>query len=50
MKALLRAELLKQRSTRTGLGLFGAMLGFVLLAVLLHGFGLPAEDLGGPHE
>jgi ABC-2 type transport system permease protein len=49
VKALLRAELLKQRSTRTGLGLFGAMLGLVLLAVLLHGFGLPAEDLGGPH-
>jgi ABC-type transport system involved in multi-copper enzyme maturation permease subunit len=40
---------LKQRSTRTGLGLFGAMVGLVLLAVLLHGFGLPAEDLGGPH-
>jgi ABC-2 type transport system permease protein len=47
VRALLRAELLKQRSTRTGLGLFGAMLGLVLLAVLLHGFGLPAEDLGG---
>jgi ABC-type transport system involved in multi-copper enzyme maturation permease subunit len=49
VKSLLRAELLKQRSTRTGLGLFGAMLGLVLLAVLLHGLGLPAEDLGGPH-
>lgn len=46
MRALLRAELLKQRSTRTGLGLFAAMLGLVLLAVLLHGFGLRAEDLG----
>jgi len=46
VRALLRAELLKQRSTRTGLGLFAAMLGLVLLAVLLHGFGLPAEDLG----
>jgi ABC-2 type transport system permease protein len=45
MKALLRAELLKQRSTRTVLGLFAAMLGLVLLAVLLHGFGLPAEGL-----
>jgi ABC-2 type transport system permease protein len=43
--ALLRAELLKQRSTRTDLGLFGGMLGLVLLVVLLHGFGLPAEDL-----
>lgn len=49
MKALLRAELLKQRSTRTGLGLFAAMLGLVLLAVLLHAFGLAAEDLGRPH-
>ncbi|MDP9300821.1 MAG: ABC transporter permease subunit [Actinomycetota bacterium] len=44
--ALIRAELLKQRSTWTGLGLFAAMLCLVLLAVLLHGFGLPAEDLG----
>ncbi|MGH2658823.1 MAG: ABC transporter permease [Actinomycetota bacterium] len=49
MRALLRAELLKQRSTRTGLGLFAAMLGLVLLAVLLHSFGLPAEDLDDPH-
>ena len=49
MRALLRAELLKQRSTRTGLGLFAAMLGLVLLAVLLHGFALPAEDLSDPH-
>jgi len=49
VRALLRAELLKQRSTRTGLGLFAAMLGLVLLAVLLHGFGLGAEDLGAPH-
>ena len=46
MRALLRAELLKQRSTRTAIALFAAMLGLVLLAVLLHGFGLPAEDLG----
>lgn len=49
MKAELRAELLKQRSTRTSLGLVGAMLGLILLAVLLHGFGLPAEELGAPH-
>jgi ABC-type transport system involved in multi-copper enzyme maturation permease subunit len=46
VRALLRAELLKQRSTRTGLGLLAAMLGLVLLAVLLHSL-LPAEDLGG---
>jgi len=44
--AQLRAELLKQRSTRTNLSLFVAMLALVLLAVLLHVFGLPAEDLG----
>jgi ABC-type transport system involved in multi-copper enzyme maturation permease subunit len=38
--AALRAELFKQRSTRTGLALFVAMLGLVLFVVLLHGFGL----------
>jgi len=48
VRALIRAELLKQRSTRTGLGLFAAMLGLVLLAVLLHTL-LPAEDLGDRH-
>ena len=46
MNAALRAELFKQRSTRTALGLFAAMLGLVLLAVLLHSFGLAAENLG----
>jgi ABC-2 type transport system permease protein len=45
VSAALRAELFKQRSTRTALGLFGAMLGLVLLAVLLHGFGLAAGAL-----
>lgn len=45
MTALLRAELLKQRSTRTTLGLFATMLGLILLAELLHGLGLPAKDL-----
>jgi ABC-type transport system involved in multi-copper enzyme maturation permease subunit len=40
VSAALRAELFKQRSTRTGLGLFAAMLALVLLVVLLHGFGL----------
>jgi ABC-2 type transport system permease protein len=49
VRAELRSELLKQRSTRTGLGLFSAMLGLVLVAVLLHGFGLAAADLAGPH-
>jgi ABC-2 type transport system permease protein len=43
--AQVRSELLKQRSTSTTLGLFGALLALVLLAVILHGFGLPAADL-----
>jgi ABC-2 type transport system permease protein len=43
--ALLRAELLKQRSTRTNLGLFATLLALVLLAVLLHGLARPAKDL-----
>ncbi len=46
MIAQLRAELLKQRSTRTNLGLLAAMLGLVLLVVLLHGVGLPAKNFG----
>ena len=45
MTGLLRAELLKQRSTTTNLGLFLAMVGLVLLAVLLHGLSLPAGRL-----
>lgn len=45
MTAQLRAELLKQRTTRTSLGLFSALLGLVLLAVVLHGFGLPADQI-----
>ena len=49
MRALLRMELLKQRSTRTTLGLFAAMLGLVLLAVLLHGL-LPAQSLRSPNN
>ncbi|MGH3995659.1 MAG: hypothetical protein ACRDSN_24720, partial [Pseudonocardiaceae bacterium] len=50
MRAQLRAELLKQRSTRTSLGRLAGMLGLVLFAVLLHGLGLPAENLGGSSE
>ncbi len=46
MTAQLRSELLKQRSTRTNLGLLAAMLGLVLLVVLLHGFAVPVEDAG----
>jgi ABC-type transport system involved in multi-copper enzyme maturation permease subunit len=44
VKAQLRAELFKLRSTRTGLGLFAAMTALVLLAVVLHSL-LPAEAL-----
>lgn len=44
MRAQLRSELFKLRSTRTGLGLFAAMTGLVLLAVVLHSL-LPAEAL-----
>ncbi|MGH2450525.1 MAG: hypothetical protein ACRDGE_04500 [Candidatus Limnocylindria bacterium] len=44
MRAALRAELFKQRTTGTGLGLFAAMLGLVLFVVLLHGFGLAAGN------
>jgi ABC-2 type transport system permease protein len=45
VNAALRAELFKQRSTRTDLSLFGAMTALVLFAVLLHGLGLPAGNL-----
>jgi len=45
VRAQLRAELLKQRSTGTSLGLFAAMLGLIAFAALLHGFGLAAEEL-----
>jgi hypothetical protein len=50
MTAQLRAELLKQRSTGTNLGLLSAMLGLVLLAVLLHGFGLSAKSVDGSSQ
>jgi ABC-type transport system involved in multi-copper enzyme maturation permease subunit len=40
----LRAELFKQRSTRTLAGLFSAMVGLVVFAVVLHGLGLAAEN------
>jgi ABC-type transport system involved in multi-copper enzyme maturation permease subunit len=47
MMAELRAEFLKLRTTKTVLGLLGAMVGLVLLAVLLHTLGLPARNLAG---
>jgi ABC-type transport system involved in multi-copper enzyme maturation permease subunit len=45
VSAQLRAELFKHRSTFTNPGLFLAMLGLVLLAVLLHALSLPADRL-----
>ena len=50
MTALLRAELLKQRSTRANLGLLAATAGLVSLAVLLHGLGLPGERVDSRSE
>jgi ABC-2 type transport system permease protein len=50
VKADLRAELFKQRSTRTDFALFGAMIGLVLLAVLLHGLGLTARNVDSASE
>lgn len=50
MRAQLRSELFKQRSTATSLGMFAAMLGLVLLAVLLHALGLAREHLDGASE
>jgi ABC-2 type transport system permease protein len=47
MKAELRAEFLKLRTTKTTLGLLAAMLGLVLLSVILHGLGLSATDVAG---
>jgi len=44
MNAALRAELFKQRSTRTVFGLLAAMLVLITFVVLLHGFGLAAEQ------
>jgi ABC-2 type transport system permease protein len=45
MSALLRAELLKQRSTRTSVGFLLVMLGLILFAVALHSFALKANSL-----
>jgi ABC-2 type transport system permease protein len=48
--AQLRSELLKLRSTRGVAGLFATMLGLVLVASLLHGFGLEVRDVDGRDE
>ena len=45
MKAQLRSELYKLRSTWTVASVVAAMLALVTLAVLLHGFGLSASRL-----
>lgn len=45
MKVALRAELLKLRTTKTMLGLLGAMVGLVLLVAMLHALGLPLDKL-----
>jgi ABC-2 type transport system permease protein len=45
MRAQLRSELLKQRSTPTNLGLLAAMLGLVVIAVVLHVFSLSVAEL-----
>ena len=50
MRAVLRAELFKQRTTQTGRSLFGAMLCLVLFAVVLHGALLPTENIDGDAE
>jgi ABC-2 type transport system permease protein len=44
VRAALRAELFKHRTTRTVLSLFAGLLGLVLFVVLLHGFGLAARN------
>lgn len=50
MRAALRAELFKQRTTRTALDLFAPMVGLVLFVVLLHGFGVDAENVATTSE
>lgn len=45
MSGLLRAELLKLRTTRTTLGLTAGMLALLALVVLVHGFALRAASL-----
>jgi len=43
----LHAELLKQRTTRTTAGMAAAMVGVVVMAIALHGFGLSVNKLNG---
>lgn len=46
MKSQLRAEFLKQRTTRTTVGMLVAVLGLVVAAVAVHAFGLPLHSVG----
>ena len=46
MNTQLRAELLKQRTTRTTLGMLAAVLGLVIAAIAVHAFGLPVHSVG----
>lgn len=50
MNPVLRSELFKQRSTRTAVSLFASLLALVLFVVLLHGFGLTAENVDTTSE
>lgn len=45
MSAILRSELLKQRTTRTNVGLVLGLVVLILFVILLHALNLPAGDL-----
>jgi ABC-2 type transport system permease protein len=45
MKLQLRSEILKQRTTRTTVGIVAATAGVVLLAIALHAFGLSIQNV-----
>ena len=45
MIAQMRAEFLRQRSVRTGMGLLFAMVGIVIVVILLHALELPAQGV-----
>ena len=46
MNPQLRAEFLKQRTTRTAVGMLAAVLGLVVSAIAVHAFGLPIHSVG----
>ena len=47
MSRRIRAELLKQRTTRTSLTLLGSMVALILLLILMHAFSLSSAHLSG---